>query len=82
MQLITIIISYLQVSIIYLTLLEDNRVFAFGSNDFGQLGNEDIKVEQSTPLEIDFFKDKDVKDILTGKNHSFVLTSKIIHFEN
>jgi hypothetical protein len=58
----------------------DSKIFSCGRNDYGQLllGNNENQYE---PKEVDFFKDKKVKNIYLSNNHSFYLTGFIIFFK-
>ena len=56
--------------------LENDEIYSFGWNDYGQLGigNE---INQSKPQLISFFKNTKINFISCGNNHSIVSTGKI-----
>ncbi|KAI6173263.1 putative E3 ubiquitin-protein ligase HERC4 [Aphelenchoides besseyi] len=54
-------------------LTRDGRIYAFGGNTFGQLGNEDRKDQPSPSLVVDL-RNQPVMSIAAGSNHSVVLT--------
>jgi hypothetical protein len=65
----------LQVNI-NLNYKDNGRVFGFGYNKYGQLGLNDSN-DRNFPTEIKFFENKDIKKIISGFDHTFVITSKI-----
>ncbi|KAI6232114.1 putative E3 ubiquitin-protein ligase HERC4 [Aphelenchoides besseyi] len=54
-------------------LTRDGRIYAFGGNTFGQLGNDDRKDQPSPSLVVDL-RNQPVVSIAAGSNHSVVLT--------
>lgn len=60
-------------------LKNDKTVYTFGSSKCGKLGNDSIQ-PVSYPVHLSFFDDKNVVDILTSPDDTFVLTGKISNF--
>ena len=56
-----------------IALTVDGRLFGWGQNRSGQLGIGSVD-NQSTPVEILFFKDIGIKTLWVGREHSFALT--------
>lgn len=58
-----------------LALSKDGKVLMYGDNIFGQRGNGTLSVTDKVmqASEVEFFSDKEVKDILSAGNSSFVL---------
>ena len=54
--------------------LDKNECFAYGSNNYGQLSNENTYV--SRPTQITSFKDMKIVAVYTGAYHSFVQNNK------
>lgn len=57
-----------------LTLSDDNRLYAFGSNEMGQLGLKRKITHTHVPQQVKFFDDLEILDISCGYKHSAVLT--------
>jgi alpha-tubulin suppressor-like RCC1 family protein len=57
-----------------LALTKDGKVFAWGDNEFGQIGNGKNGEPQKEPLLLNCFNDEKVKKISCGSNHSMALT--------
>ena len=55
--------------------LENDELYSFGSNEFGQLGIGESKY-QKTPQLVSHFKQMKIKKISNGESHSLVLTGK------
>jgi alpha-tubulin suppressor-like RCC1 family protein len=53
-------------------------LYAFGSNEYGQLGLNSKDEYYSEPTEITFFKNKEIKNIFCEGDHTMVQLSKII----
>ena len=56
-----------------LALLDDNNVYAFGKNDFGQLGVGTLK-DSYKPLKIQMLEHKDVSYLSCGRRFSLAVT--------
>ena len=54
---------------------ENDGIFSFGSNEYGQLGiGENIKDDQFTPQKVTFFDKMKIKQISCGHRHTLILT--------
>lgn len=62
---------------------DHNRLFAVGSNRFGQCGQSNHRmpdVKKLTPISFQCEKDEEILDIACGFCHSLVLTNKYVYF--
>jgi len=59
-----------------LALSNDNKVYAWGDNDRGQLGLDTLEKSYNTPQEVIFFKDMPVNAIYAVGGQSFVITEE------
>ena len=50
-----------------------NQLFMFGRGDSGELGPQTSKETNSTPIQINAFKDMKVKKVVLGNRSSFVI---------
>ena len=57
-----------------LGLTSDNELYGWGRNNWFQLGSETLNKENNKPIKINI-KDKVIKQISCGSNHTLVLTS-------
>jgi alpha-tubulin suppressor-like RCC1 family protein len=69
----------------YLFLFLIESLFLFGSNEFNQLGIQEV--EKVSTLKVDFLKniknsEKKFKKISCGSNHSLILIEGIIRLKN
>jgi alpha-tubulin suppressor-like RCC1 family protein len=55
-----------------LIILENGKLFGFGSNVDGQLGLGDIQYYEN-PTELIFFQNMNIKEIYCGAKHTFVV---------
>jgi alpha-tubulin suppressor-like RCC1 family protein len=58
-------------------LTNDSKIYAFGLNDQGQLGVDDLD-DKETPIEINIFNEKNIIQLSCGEYHLLALTSKHI----
>jgi hypothetical protein len=56
----------------YSNLLENEKLFCFGNNQYGQLGTGD-NISINVPIELKLFKNEIVKEIICGSDFSFAL---------
>lgn len=59
-----------------LALLKDGRVYAWGYNSCGQIGNGQIGGETAAPVLIDAFDGSRIVDVAAGSNFSLALTEQ------
>ena len=57
-----------------LALTSDGRVWTWGRNDFGQLGNE-TNIDQDVPILVQGLGDINIQQVVAGANHSLALTA-------
>eukprot|EP01083_Nonionella_stella_P255450 876781_1 len=62
-----------------MALSYDNKVYAWGHNDQGQCGNGSTNYI-NIPKQIHFFKNKRIKSIKCGTDHSYVCTMYGTHY--
>ena len=56
-------------------LTEEGKVYSVGDNKFGELGHGD-QININVIKEIEFFKNKKIVNICSGKRHTFAITDK------
>jgi alpha-tubulin suppressor-like RCC1 family protein len=56
-------------------IIENGKVYGFGSNTSGQLGLDELKIFPS-PVELEFCKEYSIKKIICGSHHTFLILSK------
>jgi len=64
--------SFALTQIPILRLIDNNKLLSWGGNCYGQLGFGH-KDDVTTPTEIEFFKDKKIRDVSLGYNFTLVL---------
>ena len=56
-------------------LTEEGKVYSVGDNKFGELGHGD-QINTNVIKEIEFFKNKKIVNICSGRRHTFAITDK------